>query len=203
MTAPLGLPLVLRLRGRRVLLVGGGTIARGKLESLLRAGAIVRVVAPTACDEVRALAGSKGVEVLLREVRESDVDDAWFVVSAAPREVSRTVRAWCEARRLWLLAVDDLEATDAHSPAVLERGGVTIALSSEGRAPALVGFLRQLLEEALPSEEELGRWLRLADEERRKWKAAGVPMAERRRLLVGRICEQTAACVRRRADEAS
>lgn len=203
MTSSIGLPLVLRLRGRPVLLVGAGTIAAGKLTALLGAGACVRVVAPVVSDAVLALATAGGAEVIRREVEAGDIDGAWFVVSAAPREVSRCVRAWCEARRVWLLAVDDLEATDAHSPAVLERGGVTVALSSEGRAPALVGFLRQLLEDALPSEEELSAWLALNDEERAKWKAEGVPMAARRRRLIGRICERSAACIRTLVGEVS
>ncbi|MBM4375708.1 MAG: bifunctional precorrin-2 dehydrogenase/sirohydrochlorin ferrochelatase [Deltaproteobacteria bacterium] len=189
-----GLPLVLRLEGRRVLLVGAGTIAAGKLAALLRAGARVRVVAPAVTEEVARLAEDAGAEVVVREVTESDLDDVRFVVTATPHAVSRQVRGWADARRLLLLAVDDVAATDAHSPAVFERGGVTIALSSDGRAPALVGFLRQLLEAALPSEEELAEWLRLADDERAIWKAEGLPLGERRRRLVGRLCEQGGAC---------
>jgi uroporphyrin-III C-methyltransferase/precorrin-2 dehydrogenase/sirohydrochlorin ferrochelatase len=192
---------MLRLEGRRVLLVGAGTIASTKLEALLRAGAHVRVVAPDVTEAVRRLAEESRVELVRREVRESDLDDVRFVVTATPHEVSREVRVWADARRLLLLAVDDVASTDAHSPAVFERGGVTIALSSAGRAPALVGLLRQLLEEALPSEDELAEWLRLADEERLRWKASGVAMTARRRLLVGRLCEASGAC-RRAAVEA-
>ncbi|MBM4377323.1 MAG: bifunctional precorrin-2 dehydrogenase/sirohydrochlorin ferrochelatase [Deltaproteobacteria bacterium] len=196
MTTTPGLPLSLRLEGRRVLLVGAGPIALGKLSSLLGAGAHVRVVAKQFTPEVRQLAQEAGAELCERAVAETDLDDVTFVVTATPREIAREVRAWAHARRLLLLAVDDVASTDAHSPAVFTRGGVTIALSSDGRAPALVGFLRQLLEEALPSEAMLESWLALADEERARWKIDGVPIPERRRRLVGRICEASAACPR-------
>jgi uroporphyrin-III C-methyltransferase/precorrin-2 dehydrogenase/sirohydrochlorin ferrochelatase len=191
-----GLPLVLRLEGRKVLLVGGGAIAANKLAALLRAGAIVRVVAPEVRPETRSLAERAAVEIVEREVRPSDLEDAWFVVSAVPREVSAQVRRWADERRVLLLAVDDVAATDAHSPAVFDRGGVTVALSSDGRAPALVGMLRELLEEALPSEEELAHWLELADVERAAWKAAKLPMGARRAKLIARICERSGACER-------
>jgi len=64
----------------------------------------------------------------------------------------------------------------------LARDGVTIAISTGGRAPAIAGLLREALDAWLPS--DLDRWLRAADEARREWKAQGVPMEQRRPMLL-------------------
>src|SRR5512141_2602877 len=72
-------PLFLKLSGRRVLVVGGGAMAASKLEGLLRAGAVVRVVAP----ELRPELARAGVELVRRGFQPSDLDGAWLVVAAA------------------------------------------------------------------------------------------------------------------------
>ena len=191
-----GYPLFLRLEGRRVLLVGAGGVALGKLAGLARAKARVTIVAPSVRDDVRALAHDAGAEVLERAVEEADLEGARLVVCAAPEAVRRAVRGWCDARGVLLLAVDDVAATDAYSPAIFERAGITVALSSEGRAPALVGLLGELVELALPPDDELDRWLAIAAEARAAWKAEGAPLGERRKRLVARVCERSGACGR-------
>jgi uroporphyrin-III C-methyltransferase/precorrin-2 dehydrogenase/sirohydrochlorin ferrochelatase len=65
---------------------------------------------------------------------------------------------------------------------VLRRAGVTLAVSTDGHAPALAGLLREGLEAVLP--DDLDRWLAAARRERRKWKARRVPMHERRPRLL-------------------
>ena len=86
--APL-LPLFLRLEGRRVLLVGGGTVASAKLESLLAAKADVTIVAP----QIRPELERDGVTVVRRAFEPADVEGAWLVVAAAPPAVNREVAA--------------------------------------------------------------------------------------------------------------
>src|SRR5260370_888162 len=62
------------------------------------------------------------------------------------------------------------------------RGGVRVAVSTDGGAPALAGLLREALERVLP--EELSEWTRVGQEVRARWKRAGVPIGERRPLLL-------------------
>ena len=78
----------------------------------------------------------------------------WLVVAAATPEVNRTVAAAAESQRLFVLAVDDPSAASAYGAGTLRRGGVTVAVSTDGRAPALAGLLREGLEAVLP--EDLG-----------------------------------------------
>ena len=173
-------PVFLKLEGRRVLVVGGGPVAAGKLRALVTAGARITVVAPDVSSSIEELAGK--IEVLRRPFVESDLDGVWYVVAAAPPEVNRAVSKAAEARRLFVNAVDDMENATAYLGAIVQRAGVTIALSTDGEAPALAGLMREALELVLP--DDLEEWMALSKEERRKWLAARVPMDYRRPLLL-------------------
>lgn len=174
-------PVFLKLEGRAVVLVGGGAVARVKLSELIRAGARVTVVAP----EVRPEISSSGVTVVQREFVSSDLDDAWFVVAAAPPEVNRRVAAAAAERRVFVNAVDDADRASAYTGGVFRRGGVTIAVSTEGRAPALAGLLREGLEAVVP--EDVEAWIATARQLRQQQRTAGVPMGDRRPLLLGAL----------------
>jgi uroporphyrin-III C-methyltransferase/precorrin-2 dehydrogenase/sirohydrochlorin ferrochelatase len=173
-------PVFLKLEGRRVLVVGGGPVAAGKLRALLDAGAQVTVVAPVVVDEISAL--SSELEIVRRPFDASDLDGAWYVVAAAPPEVNRAVAREADARGLFVNAVDDLENASAYMGAIVQRAGVTIALSTDGEAPALAGLMREALEALLP--DDLDEWMATAKEARREWLASRVPMAARRPLLL-------------------
>jgi uroporphyrin-III C-methyltransferase/precorrin-2 dehydrogenase/sirohydrochlorin ferrochelatase len=175
-------PLFLKLAGRDVLVVGAGPIGTSKARSLVEAGARVKVVAPEAEPEIRDLAAAGALALHERAFADGDVDGAWLVVAAATPEVNRAVAAASEARRTFVLAVDDPTSASAYGAGVVRRGGVTVAVSTDGRAPALAGLLREALEAVLP--DELASWTAEAERLRGVWKARGVPMAERRPLLL-------------------
>jgi uroporphyrin-III C-methyltransferase/precorrin-2 dehydrogenase/sirohydrochlorin ferrochelatase len=171
-------PAFLKLAGKRVLVVGAGPVAASKLDGLLSAGALVRVVAP---DVVEAIAQAP-VEIARRPFEESDLDDVWYVVAAAPPPVNRAVAVAAAARRLFVNAVDDPENASVYLGAIVRRDGFTLAISTDGRAPALAGLVREGLDAVLPH--DLDAWLRVAGEERLRWKADGVPMEQRRPQLL-------------------
>jgi uroporphyrin-III C-methyltransferase / precorrin-2 dehydrogenase / sirohydrochlorin ferrochelatase len=145
---------------------------------LLDAGAAVVVVAP----DIRTDLARPGVTLLRREFKDADLDGAWWVVAAAPPEVNRRVQESAEARRVFVNAVDDPQHATAFAGGVVRRAGVTIAISTGGRAPALAGLLREALDAWLPA--DLDRWLAVADDARREWRDSGVPMSERRPQLL-------------------
>ena len=171
-------PVFLNLSGRGVLLVGGGRVAAGKLRALLDAGAHVTVVAPYILREIR----SAPVEVHPRGFEPQDLDGACYVVAAAPRDVNARVAREAAARGLFVNAVDDVEHATAYAGAVLRRDGVTVAISTDGHAPALAGLLREALDGLLPR--DLEAWTICARDERARWLAAKVPMGSRRPLLL-------------------
>ena len=174
-------PTFLKLAGRPVLVVGGGPVAASKLASLLAAGAEVTVVAPDVVTEIER----SGVRIERRAFAEGDLDRAWFVVAAAPPEVNSQVALAAEQRRVFVNAVDDPASASAYLGGVVRKRGVTLAISTEGRAPALAGLLREGLEAILP--EELEEWLDVADRSREVWKRDQVPMASRRPQLLKAI----------------
>jgi siroheme synthase-like protein len=171
-------PVFLRLEGRRVLLVGGGKVAAAKLPALIEAGAGVTVIAPAICPELVR----PRVELRRRPFSPADLEGAFFVVAAAPPEVNRAVATAAEARGLFVNAVDDADAASAWLGSVLRRGDVTLAISTAGRSPGLAGLLREALDRLLP--EELEAWVELGETLRQRWKVDGVPMRDRRPLLL-------------------
>ena len=177
MSAPL-YPMFLKLAARPVLLVGGGPVAASRLAPLLEAGARVTVVALAVRPEIER----SPVVVLRRDFVPADLDGVWLAVAAATPEANRRVVAAAEERAVFVNAVDDAAVATAYTGGVLRRGGVTIAVSTEGRAPALAGLLREGLEAVLP--EEIDTWVSEARALRQRQRAEGRSFAERRPQLL-------------------
>ena len=175
-------PAFLNLHGRRVVVVGGGSVAAAKIAALVEAGARVTVVAPEIRAEIDRAEIEAGIEIVPREFRASDLDGAWWVVAAAPPAVNRAVQAAAEERRIFVNAVDDPQHATAYLGGVVRRDGVTVAISTDGRAPALAGLLREALDAWLPR--ELAVWFETSDELRRTWRAEQTPMEQRRPQLL-------------------
>lgn len=177
MSAPL-FPLFVKLEGRPVLVVGGGRVAAGRVGQLLEAGARVSVVAP----EVRPEIACSGAAVERRPFEPGDLRGVWLVVAAATPEVNRAVAAAAEARRVFANAVDDPASASAYTGGVVRKGGVVLAVSTEGRAPALAGLLREALASLLP--EEIDCWVETAERLRARHRVEGIPLGDRRPLLL-------------------
>ena len=146
------LPLALNLRDRSCLVVGAGGVALRKIELLLAAGARVRVVAPAMHPDTEALCGERGVQVERRAVRDSDCDGHLLVVAATGiREVNELVSRACQARNILVNCVDDPGLSSALFPALVDRGAVTVAISTGGASPTLARRLRERIEAMLPA----------------------------------------------------
>jgi siroheme synthase-like protein len=180
-------PLFLKLGRRDVLVVGAGAVAERKVESLLGSGARVRLVAPDATAKLRRLADEGRVDWKPRRFEDRDLEGAWLVVAATgDAETQRRVASEAEARRVFLLAVDDPANASAYSGAVVRRDPFLIAISSSGATPALTRVLREILEQVLPGD----AWVEHARALREKWIADGTPMGERFGLLVRELKER-------------
>jgi len=175
-------PVFLKLEGRPVLVVGGGRVAAGKIEPLLSSGAHVVVVAPNIAASIETMGD---VRVVRREYVTSDLDGVWLVVAAATPEVNRHVAADAAEQRIFVNAVDDPRNASAYLGGVVRRAGVTCAISTNGRAPALAGILREGLDAVLP--DDLHAWVAEADRLRLEWKANAVPMERRRPQLLAAL----------------
>ena len=172
-------PAFIKLAGRRVVVIGGGPVAASKLEALLNAGADITVVAPELVPEIR----SSSVTILERGFQLSDLDGAWLVVAAATPAVNRAVAQAAETRHIFVNAVDDPPNASMYLGGVVRRAGVTFAISTDGRAPALAGLLREALDSLLPIR-DLEQWMAEAAQLRRHWQKNAVPMQNRRPELL-------------------
>ena len=144
-----GYPVVLRVGGRRVLVVGGGAVAARKVDGLVAAGALVTVVAPVVDD---AIASRPDVRIERRPYASSDLAGQRLVIVATDDSlVQREVARDAEAAGIWVNAADDPENCSFFLPAVERRGSVIVAVSTQGASPALASHLRDRIAETLPA----------------------------------------------------
>jgi siroheme synthase-like protein len=149
-------PVFLKLKGRRALVVGGGTIATLRVEQLLRAGARVTVTAPEVSAEIEAWAKDGSVQLFRHAFQPGKVSGRYFVVIAATGDpaVQAGVARLAERQGALLNVVDNPELSTFYTPAVVHRGDLTIAIGTSGQSPFLAGRLREWLEAALPENAE-------------------------------------------------
>ncbi|TDL45972.1 uroporphyrinogen-III C-methyltransferase [Microbacterium oleivorans] len=147
MTAMIGLSLT----GRRVVFVGGGTVAGRRVGRFLDEGALVTVVAPALGDAMRELVDAGRVTWTARPAREADVADAWFVHAATARaSVDATVAAWCESARVFCVNASDGAHGTARLTAETRSGDVIVGVASDaGVDPRRSARLRDAIGSAL------------------------------------------------------
>ena len=137
-------PIFLDLTGRRCLLVGGGSVAEGKVRGLLAAQADVTVVAPGLTPALQALVASG--EILHRDggYTPNDLEGADLCfVATDDGAINARVAADARARGVWVNAADDPANCDFILPAVVRSGSVVLAASTGGTSPALARRLRE------------------------------------------------------------
>jgi precorrin-2 dehydrogenase / sirohydrochlorin ferrochelatase len=139
-------PIFVEMAGRKVVVVGGGDVADGKVKGLLQAGADVTVLAPDLSPELRRLVKTGRIRHVGRAYQEGDVADfeLCFVATddgAINAEVAR------EGQRLgvWVNAADDPANCDFILPSLVRQGDVVVAASTGGGSPALARRLREEL----------------------------------------------------------
>jgi uroporphyrin-III C-methyltransferase/precorrin-2 dehydrogenase/sirohydrochlorin ferrochelatase len=141
------------LRGRRVLLAGGGPVAARRATALLADGADLRVVAPELCEDLAELAAADAVEWRGRPVAEADLDDVWLVhVATGDRGVDGAVAGWAADRHLWCVVASAADRGTARTPATAVVGEIRLGVVSEGasdpgRARAVSAALADALRE--------------------------------------------------------
>ena len=158
-------PLFFDLHGKRVLLVGGGEVARRKAELLTRAQARLRVVAPQIEPALARLITTAAQhstekdnnarhdnELLHRPYHADDINDCTLVVSATDDDaLNRRVSADAKARRVPVNVVDSPALCDFIFPAIIDRSPLVAAVSSSGASPVLARRVRAKIEALLPT----------------------------------------------------
>lgn len=177
--SPALFPLFADLDGRPVLVVGAGSVAERKVRRLLACGAQVRVGAEQIGEALAQLARQGAIACTQASFDPSWLDDVWLVVAATDDPaLNRQVSAAARSRRLWCNVVDDAALSSYHSPAVIDRAPLVVAVSSGGSAPALARRVRAQIETVLPP--FLGRLFSLAESRRTVIRRAFPDLSRRR-----------------------
>ncbi len=199
-------PVFLDLRGKAVLIVGGGVVAERKVEQLLPAGPAITLISPEVTPQVARWAADGAIIHMPRAYEAGDINGASLVIAATDDvAVNRTVADAARAERIWVNAVDDVEYCDFIAPAVVEQGDITVAVSTGGKSPATARFLRRQLEAFLSA--DFAVLLGIAEEARLRLRREGlrVPSDEWQTALDGGVLDlvrsgQTAAARERLYD---
>ncbi|MDI2126707.1 uroporphyrinogen-III C-methyltransferase [Yinghuangia seranimata] len=141
-------PAGLRLAGRKVVMVGAGTVARRRLPGLLDAKADVLVVAPESTPTVEAMADDGELRWERRGYRAEDLDGAWYVIAATDDPaVNAAVEADAEARRIFCVRSDDASRATAWTPAAGRHDGLQVAVLAGGDPRRAAAVRDRILEE--------------------------------------------------------
>jgi uroporphyrin-III C-methyltransferase/precorrin-2 dehydrogenase/sirohydrochlorin ferrochelatase len=140
-------PVMLNLRDRRCLVVGGGGVALRKVEGLVAEGALVTVVATEPIGALESLAEKREITLERRVYEPGEISEYTIGFAATDdRDVNIRVFEDGEASGIWVNVADDPELCNFHLPARLRRGALQLVIGSAGEAPFVVRRLRQFLE---------------------------------------------------------
>jgi precorrin-2 dehydrogenase/sirohydrochlorin ferrochelatase len=140
-------PMFLKLKGRRVLVVGAGKVGEPKIAGLLDTGALIRVVSLEASAVVLNWAQEGRIELELRAFSADDLEGAFLaVVATSSRSLNERVYQEAQRREVLCNVVDVPDLCDFFYPAVVRRGDLQIAVSTAGQSPSLAQKIRQQLD---------------------------------------------------------
>ncbi len=149
-------PLFLTMDGRDCLVVGGGAVGERKIRTLLKYGARVRIVARELSPWLAGKFSEDAVSWAGKEYREEHLEGACLVFAATSDLVlNRAIAADAHNRGIWCNMAADPELGSFIVPSVVERGPLSIAVSTSGLSPAIAKLLRQKLEREIGMEWEI------------------------------------------------
>lgn len=170
-------PVMLNVRGKSCLVVGGGGVALRKVHGLLNQGARVTLVAPQANDALMVLSMERKLTYRQRDYRPGEAKSYTLVFAATDdRAINRRVFEDAEQHGVWANVADDPELCSFHLPARIQRGPLQLAIASGGEAPFAVRRLRQLLEKRFG--EEWAEWVEAAARFRDQVRDLGLSASE-------------------------
>ena len=175
-------PMFMKLEGRSCLVVGAGAVGEPKIGSLLASGAAVRVIALRATAAVAEWAKTGAIAWEARPFNTADLDRVFLVIAATnSRDLNATIFHKARQQNILCNVVDDPEYCDFYYPAVVRRGELQLAISTNGQSPALAQRIRSELE--IQFGQEYGEWLEELGRIRQQLFAGNIDPEERRHRL--------------------
>jgi precorrin-2 dehydrogenase/sirohydrochlorin ferrochelatase len=146
-------PLFLDLTGQSAVVIGAGSVATRKIRTLLRANAAVTVISPQATVSIRRFAQRKRVRWVRRRYRPGDLRAARLAIAATDNPaVNRSICMEAKRRNLLVNCITSPAEGNFLVPSLVRRGGISLAISTNGANPAFAKLLRRDLEHFLGHE---------------------------------------------------
>jgi precorrin-2 dehydrogenase/sirohydrochlorin ferrochelatase len=140
-------PVMLKLARKKIIVVGGGKVAERKIFGLIDTKASITVVSPEISSELQRLVKAGEIDWLAKNFSIEDIEGAFMIFAATnDKELNQEIKEAAKTCPLITIA-DDPEGSDFQVPAKVERGRLTIAVSTGGASPTLARKLRDQLEQ--------------------------------------------------------
>ena len=141
-------PVYLDIRDRHCLVVGGGSVGTRKVKTLLVCGGRVTVISPTVSASLDTLVRSGRVELKQRAYSQSDLEGVFLVIGATDdQDLNRRISADAARKNLLCNIADRPEICNFVLPSIVNRGDLTISISTAGKSPAMAKQVRKELEQ--------------------------------------------------------
>jgi len=175
-------PVMLDVRNRRCLVVGGGNVAQRKAQGLVEEGAKVTLVAPEVVAPIGTMADEGRLSIERRGYEQGEASSYALVFAATDdREVNEMVYADANDAGVWVNVADVPDICSFHLPGRIRRGPLQLAIASSGKAPYVVRRLRQLLDRRFGA--EWAEWVSAAGRFRDRVLGAGFSPSEQEDLF--------------------
>ncbi len=160
-------PIHLNLKGKKCLVIGGGKVAERKVEALLRCSAEINLISPTITDYLQKIVNRGIIQYFNRLYQQKDLDNCFIVISACNDKcINEKIAKACHQKNIPVNVVDDPSNCSFIIPSVLQRGALTIAVSTQGKCPMLSKKIREKIESTLGP--EYAEYTELISEARQK-----------------------------------
>lgn len=149
-------PISLKLSGKNCVVIGGGRVAERKVLGILNGGGRVLVISPEGTTTIRRLADLGKLKWIQRDYRSGDLGDVQLVFAATnSREVQKTVVKEARQKGLLINVADAPDECDFQVPATIHHGDLTIAVSTNGKSPAVAALVKRKVQEHIGDEYRL------------------------------------------------
>ena len=179
--------IFLELSGRRVVVIGGGAVAVRKAQVLLESDARLVVVAENIDEMMTALCKNKNAELIRSKYEKIYLTGAVLAIAATnDHELNKQIYKDCQTLEILCNVVDEPELCDFFVPAIVKRGDLQIAVSTDGNCPAYAGHIRKKLEKIFT--EKHGEFLIELEKIRLKV-IQEIPEANKRKIILGKLTD--------------
>jgi precorrin-2 dehydrogenase/sirohydrochlorin ferrochelatase len=176
-------PIYLDLTDTVAVVVGAGSVAARKVKTLLGAGARVRVITRTIEKDFEESCKGLDIEILMSEYSKSHLADAFLVIAATDdHSLNTQVYNDCKALKILCNVVDVPELCNFYVPSIIRQGDLQVAISTNGKCPAYAAHLKRMFQKLIT--EDHARFLDCLDFIRKGIIASGIPITDRKTLLV-------------------